>query len=533
VRLSDSVDLTTPPAARHAVLRPALLAAVLAGLILPIGLQPATAAAPARPAVQGVAGAVAVAPGSSSGARKAAKDPMRLREAGSKPARIQVAWKATKNTKKYLVEAFADIRLKKLITSKRTKKTTAWIGGGKVKEGQKLWIRVTTIDRPKKLKSAKIKVYTGAKAPAAPKGVTVRATSPSSIHVEWASASRATGYSVQLAATPTGAPVYSKRVEAPARALDLTGIWLPGLGLSPEFFVTVKADRKRQAFATSAAAPAAMPFPAPPWAPAFNVTVGSYNVLGATYSDALDRSYWDRIPFLAGGIRDMGADIVAVQEAAWTLKAGYPDRPVRLLAGAAGMTLALTPGSRLACAATSNHILYNSAVFAVEACGEDSLTVDVDYPCTSTWAVMRHIPTGQPMLVISTHLTVGATLNSLRLQETSRLVQLVAEHNPAGYPVVVAGDFNGAAIRTTTSPPTVMAAAGYIGTDLVAPEVVNGELGTTNESFGGVKRDGTRIDFIFTDPKVAVHSFAVRYAEPAGVQPSDHYPITANLTVYP
>jgi endonuclease/exonuclease/phosphatase family metal-dependent hydrolase len=491
----------------------------LVALVMPIALTPAHATVTPNSASPSLA------------VQAGATDPMRLKQIGSKVARVQVQWKATRKTTKYLVEAFADIRLKKLIASKRVKGTTAWIGGGKIAENQKLWIRVTTIDRPKKLKSAKIKVYTGVREPAAPTQVAVKPTSPSATLVTWQGAKFATGYTVQFSATPNGDPVYSRHVDGPAESLEVDSLAPAALGLGLEFFVTVKADRLGKTFATSAPVPASLPFPPPPWAPAFNVNVGSYNVLGATYVDGSGRSYWDRLPLLAGAIRDMSADIVAVQEAAWTFRAAYPDRPVRALANAAGMSLASTPGTSTACAVTSNHILYNSGAFSVEACGEDVLTVDSRYPCTSTWALMRHLATGQPVLVVSTHLTVGAGLNDLRLAETNLLIEDIRQHNPADYPVIVAGDFNAAALRFPVTPSTMLANAGLLSTDLVAREVFNGQYGTTHRP-APVNTNGERIDFIFTSPKVMVNQFAVRFAEPSAAQPSDHYPVWASLTVY-
>ncbi|MDR1428396.1 MAG: fibronectin type III domain-containing protein, partial [Bifidobacteriaceae bacterium] len=397
----------------------ATISAVVVGLTLPVALAPSQAAAPPNaPAALGDKALSALA--------AAAKDPMRLRQTGTKVARVHVTWKATRKTTKYLVQAFADIRLKKLITEKRTKKSDAWIGGGDIEENQKLWIRVTTIDRPKKFKSAKIKVYTGTRAPAQPTGVSVRATSPSSIMASWNAASRATGYTVQIAPTPNAAPVVSQHVDAPATAHEITGLVPASYGLGNEFFVTVKADRMKREFATSRPVPASMPFPTPLSAPAFNVAVASYNVLGANYDDALGRSFWDRVGLLGQRIADMGAEIVAVQEAAWTLKQGYRERPVQALASAAGMTLALEPGSNLGCAVTSNHVLYNANVFALETCGEDNLTINPAYPCTATWVVLKHLASGQPMFVVSAHFTVGSGLNELRLAETNLLVSLMA-----------------------------------------------------------------------------------------------------------
>ncbi|MDR1294493.1 MAG: hypothetical protein LBK59_05985, partial [Bifidobacteriaceae bacterium] len=100
--------LTSHPSAR------VTLSVFLGGaLVVPAGVPATATPSP---------GVGAAARGTSSSMVTVATDPMRLKEVASKPARVQVSWKKTKKTKKYLVEAFSDARLKNLVTSKRTKK---------------------------------------------------------------------------------------------------------------------------------------------------------------------------------------------------------------------------------------------------------------------------------------------------------------------------------------------------------------------------------------------------------------------------
>jgi endonuclease/exonuclease/phosphatase family metal-dependent hydrolase len=463
----------------------------------------------------------------------AAKDPMRLKQVGSKTARVQVSWKKTKKTKKYLVEAFSDARLKNLVTSKRTKKNTAWIGGGTIKENQKLWIRITTIDRPKKLKSAKLRVYTGVRTPAAPADVTVRPTSDTSARVSWTASAYATAYTVQLLPAAGAAPVWEGRVDAPATAMDLVGINQAAWGLPAQFAVAVKAERLGKTSATSALVPAALPFPAPLTAPAFTVGVGSFNVLGVTYDDAQGRSYWDRIPLLAANIQAMGADIVGIQEAAWSIKAGYPMRPVLALGLATGMAVAADPATGEECSTLSDHVLYNATLFAVETCGQEYLGIDAGFRRYVTWVQMRHLATGQGFLFGSTHLSVGGStsVNDLRLTETNLLLESLRVHNPTGLPVILTGDFNATAMQFPVTPSMVLAAGGLASADLVAAEVANTQYGSVH-NFTGTNTRGARIDYILASPKVVVHQFSVQYAAPASAQASDHYPVRATVSVY-
>jgi endonuclease/exonuclease/phosphatase family metal-dependent hydrolase len=517
---------------RHAPTRP--VAALILAVTLTLPAQGPTHADGAKAAVSGGTSSSTVAAGATAAAIAAAKDPLRLRQINSKTARVQVQWKATKRTKKYLVEAFSDARLKNLVASKRTKKTNAWIGGGEIRENAKLWIRVTTIDRPKKLKSAKLRVYTGVRAPARPTGVSVRPQSPSTMHVTWDKAKYATGYTVQLQPNPDAAPVLTGYVKAPATTLDLGGIDPAALGLPAQFAVTVRADRHGKAFATSTAVPAAMPFPTPVSGPGLRLEVGSFNVLGVTYNDALGRSYWDRVPLLGAIIQGMGADILGVQEAAWSIKAGYPMRPVAALAAAAGMTIATDPATGAECAAMSDHIFLRPGLFTVEACGEDYLGQDSGFRRYLTWAQLRHVATGQALIAASTHLSVGSSqsVNNQRLAQTNLALEFLGAHNPSALPVILTGDLNATAQQYTTTPAMVLAGAGLASADLVAPTATNAQYGTAH-NFKGTNTAGARIDYILASPKVAVHDFRVYYASPAADQPSDHYPVGATLTVYP
>jgi endonuclease/exonuclease/phosphatase family metal-dependent hydrolase len=504
-----------------------------AALVLPLGL---TATASAASAAGGAAGGLgypaAAMPAAIAPAAK--KDPMRLKVVGTKTARVQVQWKNTKRTKKYLVEAFSDARLKKKVASKRTKKNTAWIGGGKIKENQKLWIRITTIDRPKQLKSAKLRVYTGVRNPSAPSSVSARPMSPTTLRVSWSKAKYATAYIVQLAPAVGATPVWSARVESPTTTLDANDLVPAQLGLPAQFVVTVKSDRMGKTYATSSAIPASLPFPAPPTPPTMTIGVGSFNVLGVTYDDAKGRSYWDRVPLLAGQIQAMGADLIGIQESSWSLRAGYPARPILALGAAVGMSVAADPATGAECSTMSDHVLYTPGLYAVETCGEEYLGIDAGFRRYVTWVQFRHLPTGQGLLFGSTHLSVGSStaVNNLRLTETNLILESLNVHNPQGLPVILTGDFNSTALQFANTPAMVLAAHGLLSADLTAPDAVNAQYGTVH-NFTGTNTRGARIDYIFASPKVQVHQFSVQYSAPASDQPSDHYPVRATVSIYP
>jgi endonuclease/exonuclease/phosphatase family metal-dependent hydrolase len=455
-------------------------------------------------------------------------DPLRLREAGQAAKKAKVAWKEATKTTTYEVVASTDKAMKKVVFSKQVKSAVAWISGDEIEEGAKYWVRVTTVDRPNRLTSAKIRVEAGVQTPTMPKNVKSVPLTPTSIKVSWSTSKLATSYVVSLAVNPFRDPVVVKEVDAPAKELTISGINLQTLGLGREFFVRVVADRMGKAESLSSAMPTALPIPPPTGAPAYSVNVGSYNVLREQDKDAKGRTFLERVGLLASRIDDL--DVVGVQEATYAVRNGV--RPVEAVAEASGLALARDPLTGAACAVHSDHLLYKASRFTVDSCGESFVNTYGGFSRYMAWAVLVEAVSLAPALYVSTHITAdkGERRNEERIKETRTIVSLIAGINTAGYPVIFTADLNAAAVEHAFTPPVVLAGAGYVGADLVAPETSYILKGSTHR-FISASEVGARLDHIMANSKVVAKEFAVRYGTPKE-QPSDHYPIRALLDVY-
>ena len=128
-----------------------------------------------------------------------------------------------------------------------------------------------------------------------------------------------------------------------------------------------------------------------------------------------------------------------------------------------------------------------------------------------TWALLKHLPTQQPFLMVSVHLPPSATsaIAERSRQESGRLIAQWMKNRATGWgykdlPLIFAGDFNSFQARNPSGPQTVLANDGF--TDgFTAAKKKNAEYPTgnfyTNNNFWPKKpttfRDPPRIDYVF------------------------------------
>jgi endonuclease/exonuclease/phosphatase family metal-dependent hydrolase len=176
-------------------------------------------------------------------------------------------------------------------------------------------------------------------------------------------------------------------------------------------------------------------------------------------------------------------------------------------------------------------ILLNAARFAVETCAIDPLPAGDNRWLLTVQA--RELTSGALFVVATTHLLDGkaAADDQPRRVQAAAIVSLLAARNPAGLPVILTGDLNSAEATAVDAAPSIIAAAGYVGTDLVARTLQNAQYNTSH-GWTQAYQVAEHIDHIMASAKVVANSFGVHYGDPAA-EPSDHFAISANLSVYP
>jgi endonuclease/exonuclease/phosphatase family metal-dependent hydrolase len=106
----------------------------------------------------------------------------------------------------------------------------------------------------------------------------------------------------------------------------------------------------------------------------------------------------------------------------------------------------------------------------------------------------------------------------------------------AGVPVVYAGDFNSDATRKhpLNAPSLVMSQHNVVNTFNAAQVRTMGAFNSANGYERRPPRFGDHIDYIFAAPGVAVRAWHqildLHHGELAGVIPSDHNPVVADLS---
>lgn len=443
----------------------------------------------------------------------------------------EVAWKRVAHATSYSVVAATDKTMKHVAFRSKTGATYRWISGKKITDGRTYYVQVQAFQGSRAgRKSAVHRVALKAHQVLRPTNVMARPQSTTSMKVSWTKGLYATGYTVKFAARVNSTPVAVKSVGNVASTV-VTGINLAKLRLPRTFFVTVTATRYRKTFRDSLPIPAALPVAAAhPTAAggntAFTLNVGSYNMRKATLSAPSYPTWSKRAPALGRTVAAMHADVVGLQEANWERGGG----PVGQVARAAGMQVAMHPGTSSPCGLDGINLIYNPARLQLSDCGGNQL-INATSDCCVTWGLFTKSG-GSRVIVADTHLEVGRTASAIktRVTETSKLVseinQLEARYSA---PAVIVGDLNTNYNQTQTTPMAVLSNGRYLGADLLAASVRNYGAHSAH-NFASYLPNAIRIDHIFISPGITTQSFAVDVSNPR-TAPSDHFPIQAALTI--
>jgi len=507
---------STTPVARGRLRRPLLVVAVALAALLGGGLV-APAATAAVPTV----------------ARTAAKPPApkTVKVAKNSFGKLQLKWSKSKTAKGYRVIVATDKKMKKVVLrTKYTTKRAQWISGKKIKEGTRYYVQVQSYkSKAKPGKKSKVKAVRPLTKPVKkPLSIAVKGAGLNAVTVTWKPAKDATGYTVKLRATKTGAPFQTKRVTGKSKkALTLTGINTAARGHA--FFVTVTADRYKRTTRDSDTIIGATSAPYEGGAARVTgVKVGSYNVWAPT-SEA---DWNNRGRQMANLVSDR--DIVGIQELTYGRQNwnGTP-RPIFEFARLSGLNYPYNSRQE-PCSVNSVHILHSDK-FWLQDCGSSELAPRSSRSATTdkkpryvVWSVLQD-GSGNSVLAVNTHLSNGskAADNSLRVAQARDLVAVVNRVNTRKLPVILLGDLNSFYGRATQAPMDELHNARYLAADLFAAKVTNGKYASTVDK-GKTATNGLRIDHIFTSRNVRIDEFSVRYT---GSPPSDHHPVFATLSL--
>jgi endonuclease/exonuclease/phosphatase family metal-dependent hydrolase len=524
---------------RRAQLAAAPLA--LALLVTALPALPALAAPAAQPAVFAAYPAKAA---SASAAKKPspkskAKAPKRVKTT-SYFTKIQVKWSKGKNANRYRLIAAKDRKLTKVVfKSKRIASREAWAHSGRIKEGGTYWVAVQSYDgaKPGQISKAR-KVTLKVRKTGLLNNVRVRAISTDAIQASWGgSATKATGYTVEIAHRLGGPVVKSKHIErAGAGSLVIDGLGAAGLAPGSEFVVTVVPVRLGVSRGKSRSVSGGLPFAAPATEAAFTAKVGSYNVRKSGLTDNAGRTWSQRVDLIAANIS--GLDLVGLQELDSVVRPGREVSDLQLLGERLGLAYAVGDKGRPCNFPTSISFLYNPEVFEVlGGCQVNSLPGDSERHVVV--ARMIHKASGQAFIFANTHLsnglpnTAGTDAGSnLRRRQAAAAAKILAAANPDGLPAVLTGDFNCFGAQQANFPLAALEAAGWASADLTAPSLSATAIYNSSHSWLPALTYSGHIDRIYANAKVVARDFTLVYGPPAA-QPSDHFAVWATLEVHP
>lgn len=264
------------------------------------------------------------------------------------------------------------------------------------------------------------------------------------------------------------------------------------------------------------------------------LAVGTFNVCSAACSTMA--SWASRRPEVLRRIREMNVglrgrpiDVLAVQEGRNAVDRG----------GFLDTSLAGTFTKACVTSKSLQAVYVRDSTYSVVRGGAGSMTFDAygDGAHGACWARVRENTTGTEVVVVSLHLDVIPSHETVRARETSAVLVRAAADNP-GTRVVLAGDFNSHRGHSYDGPRAVLAAKGY--DDGYDQSLVYRSVPLRNSGCGpdgSVKLSytwGLHIDRVFAPAGVAVTSWevdyrmrsAARYASPMA---SDHNPVVVEL----
>lgn len=379
-----------------------------------------------------------------------------------------------------------------------------------------------------------------------PTELTATAGGPGAVYLSWTSRVPGLSYRVRYTADDSQPVTSWKSVD-----FDSAGGVVTGLSAGTTYHFAARAiagdgtalseysATEAQATASSAASP--------------GVTVSTYNVHKARSGP----SWPDRREAVAKNITSQSPDVIALGEAtpiSVTNSAGdrvrqytdlleLIDDDIPYKYAASGD---YTSGTKLA---------YNSARLVVLAQGSKILKKLGSSRRYAVWATFEDRQSGKRLFVVATHLEPGkgsasnTKYNKARVSQARQILALVADKNPKGHPVVIAGDLNSSrSTKPSNGPYNVFLGGGMVdpldnakaswttGQNAIAETMIDVEYSSYNDFERKARRTsfpiGTNVDYVLVSRGVRVAQYQTvvdvdsdgRFV---GTIPSDHNQVKA------
>lgn len=357
----------------------------------------------------------------------------------------------------------------------------------------------------------------GADRPAPVGVVQAVAATTTSLTLVWPQVAGATGYELDMASDVSLAD--RRRIATPeANTATVTGL-RPGVSYC--FQVRAMAGRSAGLRSARTCKPTIRTQPEAP--------VATYEVVTYNLCTIACPGWGSRRGPAARRILQVGADVVALQENAADSK----------------MAQRLRETYKLAEHMSGKSLLFRRDRFTMVRGGAIDLGHKPGAP-VNHWAVWAELAdrahAGKRVIFTSAHLVSGpdtVTIAGYRRANTERLVAGIAKVNPAGVPVVYAGDFNSHKHKVHDTPAEVMAASGYydaydLADALIRPNYNSGNQGKLEPCIGTLY--GDHVDHVWVDPTT---TRVLRWANRAkmsgnryaGPLPSNHNPIAVRIKI--
>lgn len=250
----------------------------------------------------------------------------------------------------------------------------------------------------------------------------------------------------------------------------------------------------------------------------------TFNVRFDNLKDAAGGNRWsDRIDSVLQTLRRVKPDVVGFQEA---LRSQLDD-----LVAALPEHRGLGKPREIGDTAEYVPLFFSTSRFELDEYGdfwlsptpetEGSRGWDTDVPRHCTWARLKDRASKQPIAVFNTHLDVWGSVARL---EAARLIVTRLAVVP-GIPSVVMGDLNA---DEDSEPLEALRAGGLTDTfRVIHPDEKNVQTVHHYTELSGPRK----IDYIMCDKRWRVHDAAIVRQPAAGRLPSDHFPVTAELSL--
>jgi endonuclease/exonuclease/phosphatase family metal-dependent hydrolase len=330
----------------------------------------------------------------------------------------------------------------------------------------------------------------------APVRLAATARTSTSMYLSWSSRGPGVDYQVRYLADGADESAAQYRT-FPAAGGVLDGL-TPGTGY--RFWVAV-AQRGSGRVWSSQSTPTSFTTPTTDRTPP--ITVATYNVCSWASSCNKYEGWSTRLTKIANALSAQNPDVIALEEA--TRGADLIDR----------LNSRGTRSYRLVGGRSSTDLAYDTNTFTAENTGISS----IGDGRSVAWAILTDRRDGRRIFVAATHLINQDSKKAQRKAEVGRLIRVVAAMNPAGLPVLIAGDFNSSKSKSDhraiyqqmidagyLDPFANPTSSRYVGTRGLAEHRINAEYNSANKykakASWGKFANGYDVDYIWYTPSL-------------------------------